>query len=64
MDILSGEQYVKDGVLNAEGLALLQDRMPFCDFTEFAVTPRVEDFSELITVAAICNYLKTKVAVG
>ncbi len=59
-DILSKSEYVTQGKVTAEGLALLKERMPFIDLTEFEKDPKVQDFGGLLTVNDLCNYVQTK----
>lgn len=59
-DILSKSEYVQQGKLTAEGLALLKQRMPFIDLSDFEKDPKVQDFGGLLTVKDLCNYVATK----
>jgi len=61
-DILSKSEYVQDGKVTGEGLALLKERMPFVDLSEFEKNPKVQDFGGLLTVKDLCNYVATKTA--
>ncbi|EMI20917.1 Acyl carrier protein [Novipirellula galeiformis] len=60
-DVLTNSEYVKDGVVTAEGMAELKRRMPWADLSEFEKNPRVQDFGNLLTVGDLCNYVETKV---
>lgn len=60
-DILTSAQYVQDGKVTPEGLAELKSRMPFMDFTKFEANPQIREFSQLLTVGALCRYIETKV---
>jgi hypothetical protein len=59
-DILSKSEYVQDGKVTAQGLALLKQRMPFVDLADFEKNPKVQDFGNLLTVQDLCNYVATK----
>ncbi len=59
-DILTDSQYVSNGIVSAEGVAKLKDRMPFADLTKFEANPKVQDFGSLLTVKDLCNYVATK----
>ncbi len=60
-DILTNGQFVKDGLVTAEGMAKLKSRMPWADLSKFEQKPRVQDFGNLLTVQDMCNYVMTKV---
>lgn len=60
-DILTNATYVQDGKVTPAGIAELKKRMPFADFTKFEASPQIRDFSNLITVSALCKYIETKV---
>jgi acyl carrier protein len=59
-DILTNNQYVKDGNVTAEGLAELKTRMPWANLSEFEKNPRVQDFGNLLTVGDLCRYVGEK----
>jgi acyl carrier protein len=59
-DILTNSQYVKDGMVTADGLAKLKSRMPWADLSNFEKNPRVQDFGSLLTVQDMCNYVMSK----
>ena len=61
-DILTNTQYVKDGMVTAEGLAKLKNRMPWADLSKFEKNPRVQDFGTLLTVQDMCNYVQSKIS--
>jgi acyl carrier protein len=60
-DILTNSQFVKDGMVTAEGIAKLKSRMPWADLSKFEKNPRVQDFGNLLTVQDMCNYVGTKI---
>lgn len=60
-DILTNASYVQDGKVTAAGIAELKKRMPFADFSAFETNPQIRDFSNLITVSALCKYIESKV---
>jgi acyl carrier protein len=53
-------QFVADGKVTAEGLAELQQRMPYADMSEFKKDPRLEKMEDLFTVDLIVKYLQSK----
>lgn len=60
-DILTNADYVKDGVLTADGVAKLKERMPFANLDQFAANPNVKDFAHMLTVSDICRFVESKV---
>lgn len=60
-DVLTNSQYVQDGVVTAEGIAELKQRMPWADLSKFEQNPRVQDFGNLLTVGDMCKYVETKI---
>ncbi len=61
-DILTSAKYVEDGKVNAEGITLLRERMPFADLAKFEKNPAVQDFGNQLTVQDMCRYVEQKVA--
>ena len=59
-DILTDGQYVENGLVTADGVVKLKDRMPFADLSKFEENPQVQDFGSLLTVKDLCNYVSTK----
>jgi acyl carrier protein len=59
-EILGSAQYVKDGKVTAEGVALLKQRMPFADLSNFEKNPVVKDFANQLTVADMARYVESK----
>ncbi|MEM0926729.1 MAG: phosphopantetheine-binding protein [Planctomycetota bacterium] len=43
-DILTNSQYVQDGLVTADGLAELKNRMPWADLKKFEADPKVQNF--------------------
>ena len=60
-DILTNEEYVKDGMVTDKGVAELKKRMPFADLSRFEANPAVQEFANLLTVSDLCRYIETKV---
>ena len=60
--IFQDERYVRDGVVTEEGLAFLQERLPFADLSGFREDPRITRVGEIFTVGLLVNYVKTKLA--
>jgi len=63
-DNINDPKYVQDGVVNAAGLALLRERMPHVDFSEFAKNPKLEKVSEIFTVGSLVSFVAAKLNAG
>ncbi|MFM7480186.1 MAG: acyl carrier protein [Planctomycetota bacterium] len=63
-DNINDPKYVQDGVVNAAGLALLRERMPHVDFSEFAKNPKLEKVSEIFTVGSLVSFVAAKLSAG
>ncbi|MSQ91034.1 MAG: acyl carrier protein [Phycisphaerales bacterium] len=61
-DNINDPKYVQDGLVNAAGLALLKEKMPHVDFSEFANDPKLEKVSEVFTVTSLVNFVQGKLA--
>ena len=53
--------YVEDGKVNAAGLVVLKERMPFADLSKFETNPVVQEFGEMLTVNDLCRYIESRV---
>ena len=51
---------VQDGVVTPQGIAMLKQKMPHSDFSEFEKDPKLDHMSRLFTVDAIVNYVEGK----
>lgn len=60
-DVLTDAQYVEDGKVNAAGLIVLKERMPFADLSKFETNPVVQEFGEMLTVNDLCRYIESRV---
>ncbi|NBX36093.1 MAG: acyl carrier protein [Planctomycetes bacterium] len=61
-DNINDPKYVQDGVVTQDGLALLRERMPHVDFSEFAKDPKLEKVSEVFTVSSLVSFVAAKLA--
>jgi acyl carrier protein len=61
-DILTNTEYVKDGKVNAAGIAKLRERMPFADLSNFVAEPVVQNLGQQLTVKDMCNFVAYKLA--
>jgi acyl carrier protein len=61
-DILTSTDYVKDGRVNAAGIAKLKERMPFADLTKFEADPVVQKLGQQLTVQDMCNFVEHKLS--
>lgn len=60
-DVLTNAQYVQDGRVTEAGLAELRRRMPWANLDRFAANPKVQDFTNALTVEDLCRFVETKV---
>ncbi|MDA7951138.1 MAG: acyl carrier protein [Pirellulaceae bacterium] len=60
-DVLSNAEYVEEGKVNAAGLALLKERMPFADLAKFEENPSVAEFGNMLTTNDLCRFVASKV---
>lgn len=51
---------VQGGKVTQAGIAMLKQRMPHSDFSEFEQDPQVDRMSRLFTVDAIVNFVENK----
>ena len=51
---------MKDGKVNAAGIAKLKERMPFADLSRFEANPNVQNLGEQLTVQDMCNFVDHK----
>lgn len=55
-------ELVQDGKVTAKGVAMLKEKMPHSDFTEFEKDPKLDSMSKLFTVDAVVNYVERKLS--
>lgn len=61
-NIMSNQNFVKDGKLTEAGLAEMKEKMPHTDFASFQSNPDINKLGDLFTVNSIVNYIDTKLA--
>lgn len=59
-NVATDPNYVQDNKLTPAGIAMLKEKMPHSDFTEFEKNPTVDNMSKLFTVEAIVKYVEGK----
>lgn len=59
-DNINDPRYVQDGLVTADGIALLKSRMPHVDFSALAADPRLEKVSEVFTVSSLVEFVNRK----
>jgi len=59
-NVANDPNFVKDGVVTPAALAMLKQKMPHSDFSEFEKDPKLDNMSKLFTVKAIVNYIQGK----
>lgn len=61
-NVQNDPELVRDGKVTAKGIAMLKERMPHSDFSEFEKDPRLDAMSKLFTVDAVVNYVERKLS--
>lgn len=61
-NIITNAEFVEDGLVNAEGMNLLRERVPFYDLDAFEQDPKVKNFGDHLTVQSLMDYVKGKLA--
>ena len=62
-DLASADSgFVKDGLVSADGLAMLRKKMPHFDVEKFAKDPKIENIRDMFTVQMLVNFVKNKLA--
>ena len=51
---------VTDGVVNADGIAALREKLPHANVDGFAEDPKVENIQSMFTVQMIINFIENK----
>lgn len=59
-NVANDPNFVKDGVVTPQAIAMLKERMPHSDFSDFEKDPKLDHMSKLFTVNAIVNYVEGK----
>src|SRR6478672_7352384 len=59
-NVASDPEIVANGVVTPKGIAMLKEKMPHSNFTEFERDPKLDNMAKLFTVDAIVNYVQTK----
>ncbi len=60
-NILSNDEYVKDGIMTDAGLTTLKESMPHVDFSSFEQDPDVNKISDSFTVESVVKYIENKI---
>ena len=59
-NLMENDDWVSDGKFTEAGLAMLKDRMPHIDFTEFSANPELGKVADLITVSSLVTFVSNK----
>jgi acyl carrier protein len=59
-NLMQNPAWVRDGFITDEGMAMLKERMPHVDFTDYESDRDVNRISELITVDSIVTFVERK----
>ena len=61
-NLLTNDEYVKDGKMTLAGIAKLREKMPYADLSDFERNPVITDFADLFTVEMLVNYVCEKMS--
>ncbi len=61
-NVMDNPEYVQDGRVTEDGLAMLRERLPHADFSAFEDDPEVTKVAEIFTVDAVVNFVERKLA--
>jgi acyl carrier protein len=59
-ELMQDQRFVQGDKLTPDGLAELQKRMPFADFSDVKANPTVEQAKRLLNVDTMVRYVKSK----
>jgi acyl carrier protein len=59
-ELMNNSEYIHNGKLTEKGLAVLREKMPHTDLSEFVKDPDINKMGDLFTVNAIINYVENK----
>ena len=59
-DLMNDSELIHNGKLTEKGLAVLHEKMPHTDLSEFEKDPDINKMGDLFTVNAIINYVENK----
>ena len=60
--VLNDPQFVQDGKVTDAGMEELTKRLPHANLDEFNASRKVEDFSNVFTVDAVCKFVMNKLS--
>ena len=60
--VLSEAGVVEDGVVTADGLAKLKEKMPHADLDAFEQDPQVDKLGDVFTVDMVCKFVQGKIS--
>ena len=60
-NLMQDETLVEDGKLTDKAMDMLKERMPHVDFSAFEADRRVDQMSEVFTVASLVDFIERKV---
>ena len=61
-NLLTNDEYVKDGKMTPIGIQKLREKMPYADLSDFEKNPAITDFADLFTVEMLVNYVTEKLS--
>ena len=63
-NLLNEERLIQGGVVTAEGLKVLREKIPYLDLREFEKDPQVSKLAEHFKVLMILDYVREKLSKG
>lgn len=61
-ELVNDPKFVQDGKLTAAGVALLKEKMPNANLTEFEKNPLIQSITTVLTVEDMCHLVESKLA--
>jgi acyl carrier protein len=58
--LLNDERFVKEGMVTAEGLAELREKLPYLELEEFTKDPQITKLADCFTVKMLLRYLNDR----
>ncbi len=60
--IFQADTFVKEGMVTEQGLAFLEEKLPYADIVGFRKDPAITKVPNLFTVRLLVNFVKSKLA--
>ena len=63
-NLLNEERFVQGGLVTAEGLKVLREKLPFLDLAKFEKDPKVAELANYFTVQMVLDYVRDRISKG